>query len=354
MLISEVPAFRDFWYPVAYSHEVADQPRPFRIFGEDYVVWRAGTGFVGAARDECPHRSARLSQGWLADGCLVCPYHGWRFDGTGKCVEIPAADPDLPIPPRAHADMVLAAERYGLVWVCVGMPRAGIPDLPEAEDPDYVVIHELMEEWKASAPRIIDNALDVSHVAWVHRNSVGSAANPRLSDFKVERHGLAIKFSVSYIAAINEQQKRNTGIQSDLTKRTTHAELVQPLVFRGVLEYEENGLRHVLFKTATPVDDRTTLFCQFIARSDRPSAAVWEDIAGVDRIVQSEDRALLESVNPNFPIEVTTELHTKADRMTLEYRKVLAELAAEAPGVAPDSAWAYRRQREVATAAEVD
>ena len=344
MLISEVPAFREYWYPVAYSHEVATEPRPFRIFGEDYVAWRPGDGEpVHAAVDECPHRSARLSQGWLADGCLVCPYHGWRFDGSGRCVEIPAADPDLPIPPRAHVESILCEERYGLVWVCVGMPREGIPDLVEAEDESYALIHELMETWQASAPRIIDNALDVSHVAWVHRESVGSAANPQLSSFTVERDGLRLSFSVSYVVAVNEQQKVNLGITSDLTNRSTHAELVQPLVFRGVLEYEETGLRHVLFKTATPVDDTTTLFCQFIARSDRPTQEMWEDIARVDRIVQSEDRTLLEGVNPNFPIEVTTELHTKADRMTLEYRRVLAELASETATVLPDAAWARRR-----------
>lgn len=350
MLISDVPAFKQYWYPIAYSGDVTDAPRPFRIFGEDYVAWRGGSGAVHAAVDECPHRSARLSQGWIADGCLVCPYHGWKFAEDGACVEIPAADPDLPIPPRAHADTVLAAERYGLVWVCVGMPRAGIPDLPEAEDGEYVLIHELMEEWKASAPRIIDNALDVSHVAWVHRNSVGSAANPRLSDFKVERDGERLLFSVSYVAAVNEQQKKNLGIESDLTTRSTHAELVQPLIFRGVLEYHENGLKHVLFKTATPVDDRTTLFCQFIARNDRPSPEMWEAISAVDRTVQSEDKALLENVNPNFPIEVTTELHTKADRMTLEYRRILAELAAESPGVPADASWSrtWRRPTEPA------
>ena len=343
MLISEVPAFREYWYPVAYSVDVGSEPVPFRIFGEDHVAWRAGDGgTVHAAVDQCPHRSARLSQGWVADGCLVCPYNGWRFDSTGSCVEIPANEPGLAIPARAHVESILCEERYGLVWVCVGIPRAGIPDLVEAEDPEFVMIHELMDTWTASAPRIIDNALDVSHVAWVRRNTVGSAANPRLSDYTVERDGLNITFSVSYTVAVSDQQKINLGIDSDLTERTTHAELVQPLVFRGVLEYHENGLRHVLFKTATPIDDRTTLFCQFIARSDRPSPEVWADIAGVDRAVQDEDRTLLEGIDPNFPIEVTTELHTKSDRMTLGYRRVLAELASETTGVPPDREWARR------------
>ncbi|MCU1373832.1 MAG: hypothetical protein JWO68_1118 [Actinomycetia bacterium] len=327
MLVSDAPALRDYWYPIAYEGEVGTEPRSFRMFGEQYVVWRPAAGEAPhGSLDECPHRSSRLSQGWVVDGCIVCPYHGWRFDGDGACVEIPANDPDLPVPSRARVRSVAVTERYGLVWACVGEPAHDLPFLPEAEDEGYVLIHELMEEWSASAPRIIDNALDVSHVAWVHKDSVGSAANPRLSDFTVEREGHVLRFSVSYVAAVNEQQKQNLGITSDLTRRTTHAELVQPLIFRGVLEYEENGLRHVLYKTATPVDDRTTLFCQFIARSDRPSPEIREQIAEVDRIVQSEDKRLLEAVNPDFPIDATSELHTRSDRMTLEYRRVLGDL----------------------------
>ncbi len=343
MLVSEVPALREYWYPIAYSAELGPAPRGFRLFGERYVAWRPDEGAaVHAAIDECPHRGARLSQGWVRDGCLTCPYHGWRFDGSGACVEIPANDPELPIPPRAHVGSILVEERYGLVWVCIGVPRVPVPTLPELEDPSFTLIHELMETWSASAPRIIDNALDVSHVAWVHRNSVGSDANPRLSDFTVERDGTNLKFSVSYITRVTEQQRRNTGIQSEFTGRTTHAELVDPLVFRGALEYSENGLVHVLYKTATPVDDYTTLFCQFIARNDGPDAEKQAGIIAVDRQVQSEDRTLLEGINPEFPLEVTTEIHTRSDRMTLEYRRILADLAAETALARPDRAWSRR------------
>ncbi len=104
---------------------------------------------------------------------------------------------------------------------------------------------------------------------------------------------------------------------------------MQPLVFRGALIYHDNGLVHVLYKTATPIDDRTTLFCQFVARNDAPDEAKQEGIRAVDRAVQSEDKALLEGVRPDMPVDVTSEVHTKADRMTLEYRRVLAELVAE-------------------------
>lgn len=337
MFVSEVPALRDYWYPVGYSDGLGPEPVRFRVFGEDYVMWRPSDGaHPQAAADSCPHRGARLSQGWVEDGCLVCPYHGWRFDPTGKCVHIPSADPGTPIPPRAHVPSILCEERYGLVWVCVGVPREGTPNLSEADDPDYVLIHEMMAVWKASAPHIIDNALDVSHVAWVHRNSVGSAADPRLSDFTVERDGTNLKFSVSYISRINEQQRANTGIKSEFTTRVTHAELVQPLVFRGALEYVENGLIHVLYKTATPIDDEHTLFCQFIARNDSPDPQKRAGVIEVDRQVQAEDKVLLEGMNPDFHVEVTSEVHVRSDRMTIEYRRVLAELMAEtSPARAP-------------------
>lgn len=342
MLISEVPAFREYWYPIAYDHEIGTEPYPFRMFGDDYVAWRAEPGAaVHAAVDECPHRSARLSQGWIEGGCLVCPYHGWRFAGDGACVEIPSNAPEVPIPPRAHVQSVLADEKYGLVWVCVGVPREPIPALKELDE-GYTLVHEMFETWAACAPRIVDNALDVSHVAWVHRNSVGTSDAPRLGEFDVQRKGAHLAFSVTITARVNEQQKANTGITSDFTERTTYAELVQPFVFRGLLRYEENGLEHVLYKTCTPIDDRHTKFCQFIARSDHPDEAKQQGIVAIDRRVQSEDRALLEGVRPDFPLEITTEVHVKSDRMTLEYRKVLAELAGETTGVTPDAEWARR------------
>ncbi len=247
MLVSEIPALREYWYPVAYGADLGTEPISVRLLAEDYVVWRpAADQAIHAAVDVCPHRAARLSQGWIADGCLVCPYHGWHFDRRGACVEIPSNDPGLPIPPRAHVQSVLVEERYGLVWVCVGMPRSDIPTLPELEDPAYTLIHETLAQWRASAPRVMDNALDVSHVSWVHRNSVGDSGNPRMSDFTVERDGEGLRFSVSYQSRVTGVQTTNVGLAEGLTTRTTHAQLVQPFVFRGVLEYE-NGLKNVMF-----------------------------------------------------------------------------------------------------------
>jgi phenylpropionate dioxygenase-like ring-hydroxylating dioxygenase large terminal subunit len=260
-------------------------------------------------------------------------------------VSIPSNGPDLPIPARARISTIPAGERYGLVWVCVGSGggSVGIPTLAEADDPGYTVIHELMEVWQASAPRIIDNALDVSHVSWVHRGTVGTPDHARVSEFEVERVGTTLRYAANHVSRVSEQQKRNTGITSDLTPRTTHVELVNPLVFRGAIEYPDNGLVHVLLKTATPIDDETTLFCQFVARNDAPDLEKQAGIIAVDRAVQSEDRAILERVRPDFPLDVTAEVHVRADRMTVEYRRILAELARLGEGAVADSAASLER-----------
>ncbi|GAA0971773.1 aromatic ring-hydroxylating dioxygenase subunit alpha [Acrocarpospora macrocephala] len=341
MLVSQVPAFRDYWYPVAYAADLTLSPRAVRVLGEDYVIWSGRDGEIGAAVDECPHRGSRLSQGWVENGDLVCPYHGWSFAPSGVCTRIPQNDPDKPIPPRARTLSVLVAERYGLIWICPGMPRASIPELPEADDPEYVLIHEIMEVWTASAPRVIDNALDVSHLAWTHRRTIGDSSRPRMNGLTVERDAERLRSRVSYASRLTDAQRANTGLTGEFTTRVTNSELVQPFVFRDVMEYE-NGLRHVLFKTATPVDDTHTLFCQFIARNDNPDEAKRAGIIELDRKIQNEDRELLERIRPEFPLQMQTEMHTRTDRMTVEYRRILAELAAESACVPPDNTWAVR------------
>jgi len=327
VLVSEIPALRNYFYPVCYSTELRNEPKHARLFGEDFVVYRDSQGVAHGLSDRCPHRGGRLSRGWVVNDCLACSYHGWEYASDGKCTFIPSQGVGASIPARAKVGAFPVNERHGLVWMCVGDEPREMPCFTECEDDDYTLIHEMMDVWKTSALRIVDNALDVSHVAWVHRNSIGSNAHNKLEMSELSRDGLNLKFSVTLVTQVREAMKTTDGIMGETTRRTVHAELVQPLIFRGRLVYEENGLVHVLYKTCTPIDDENTLFCQFIARNDKPALERWESITAVDKLVQSEDRALLEHIVPDLPLQITDEVHTKYDKMTLEYRRVLAELA---------------------------
>jgi phenylpropionate dioxygenase-like ring-hydroxylating dioxygenase large terminal subunit len=83
---SDWTALAPYWYPVAFSHEVSEKPIAVQLLDERLVLYRLANGKVTAARDLCLHRGVPLSMGFLEGDALVCAYHGFRYDGEGRCV----------------------------------------------------------------------------------------------------------------------------------------------------------------------------------------------------------------------------------------------------------------------------
>src|ERR1700722_8408262 len=121
---------RDYWFPIASAYSVESKPKQFKLLGETIVAYRDKDGPV-AFKDMCAHRGAALSNGWLTDGNLTCPYHGWQYDRSGACVSIPSLLPGAKIPSHARAVAYQAKEAYGLVWVCMSQNQASIPEWPD-------------------------------------------------------------------------------------------------------------------------------------------------------------------------------------------------------------------------------
>ena len=88
--LDEMPGLLDQWFVVAECTDVGRHPVAVRVLGRPYVLWRDADGRARGGPDRCPHREAPLSAGFVHEGCLVCPYHGWTFDGDGTCVSIPS------------------------------------------------------------------------------------------------------------------------------------------------------------------------------------------------------------------------------------------------------------------------
>lgn len=102
--------------PVALAADIpAGTVSGTRLNGVEIAIWRDPAGQVHVWRDLCPHRGMRLSLGFLRDGALACPYHGWRFDSTGRCVHIPAHPRALP-PASVSVERYHTAEAHGIVW----------------------------------------------------------------------------------------------------------------------------------------------------------------------------------------------------------------------------------------------
>ncbi|MCB9678955.1 MAG: aromatic ring-hydroxylating dioxygenase subunit alpha [Alphaproteobacteria bacterium] len=165
------------WYPVLASAEL----RPgaslgARRLGHDLVFWRGDDGAIGAAADQCPHRRAKLSGGRVLDGCIECPFHGFRYDRAGACVAIPA-HPDRPIPGSMALRALPCREEHDLVWLWTG------PD-PAPDDPvpffDFTGWHwagtDFHEDVATHYTRAVENQLDYAHLPFVHRNTIGRFA----------------------------------------------------------------------------------------------------------------------------------------------------------------------------------
>ena len=179
-------ALIDDWHVVAFSKDVpTGKVVPATLLGEDLILWRDAGGGIHVWKDLCIHRGARLSKGWIADDTVVCPYHGWRYDGSAKCVLVPAA-PDQPPPLKARAFPHPAEERYGMVWTTLGAPKHRIPVFPEWEDTSFRKFNAGPYVFKANGFRSVENFIDATHFPFVHGGLNGIEDKPdKIDDYKV-------------------------------------------------------------------------------------------------------------------------------------------------------------------------
>ena len=136
MLATRQKVLRNFWYATLATDALAQGPKPFRLLGQDIVLFLDAEGRPAALEDRCCHRTAKLSKGWIKGGNIVCGYHGWEYDRTGKLVNVPQFPFEQPVP-VANAKNFRAEARYGYVWVCLGEPLADVPELAYDNDPAF-------------------------------------------------------------------------------------------------------------------------------------------------------------------------------------------------------------------------
>ncbi len=296
MLNTRQKVLRNFWYAALPTDALKDGPKPFRLLGEDIVLFLARDGAPSALEDRCRHRTARLSKGWIKDGRIVCGYHGWEYDGSGRLGKIPQF-PEEQALPDVCVRAFHARARYGYVWVCLGEPLLDIPDLPQEGDPTFRRIHQFDERWNCSALRMMENSFDNSHFSFVHKNTFGDLAQP-----KPEKYEL-IETDYGFVAETIVPVKnpapahRVTGSTEPWTKRKMRNAWYMPFCRTMDMEYP-SGLRHVIFNSATPIDDGTIQLVQVLFRNDREEDCSTAELRAWDRAIIEEDREVLEFDRP--------------------------------------------------------
>jgi 5,5'-dehydrodivanillate O-demethylase len=160
---------RSFWQPVALAADLAPgYALPLRIMSEDFTLYRGDDGIPRVVAPRCAHRSTQLSTGWVEGDCIRCFYHGWKYDGSGQCVEMPAEDPSFP--PKVRIASYPTEEYLGLIFAY----------LSEGQMPEFPRWPELEEEGVLTATTYVrncnyfnalENSHDPVHLAFVHRRS---------------------------------------------------------------------------------------------------------------------------------------------------------------------------------------
>lgn len=169
---------RNCWYVAAWDHEVlADTLLERTVLGESLLFYRRGDGSPVAIDNRCPHRHAPLSMGRKEGDTVRCLYHGLRFDGSGRCVEIPGQEA---IPAKLCVRAYPVAERGRWIWVWMGdaslADEALIPDAFSLRHPEWRYRPGYLH-YTADQRLICDNLLDFSHLSYVHEKTLGGSPN---------------------------------------------------------------------------------------------------------------------------------------------------------------------------------
>lgn len=248
--------FRRQWLPVAVASELDKEPvKRVRLLGEDLVLFRDDEGGLGLVAERCPHRGASLGYGFPDGGGLRCPYHGWKFDASGTCVEQPNQQPDSQrLRERSRIAAYAVRVAGGLVFGYLGpepIPAMPLWDLLIREEKGTSFRDVGVADIPCNWLQIMENSFDPTHVEWLH----GRYFNYRLESEGEEPtvlggHHTKIGFDlVDY--GIIKRRLREGQTEDEDDWRVGH-----PVVFPHILKVGGAGFSS--FQIRVPVDDVTT------------------------------------------------------------------------------------------------
>ncbi len=245
---------RRYWMPVACAGELTDEKpiKAFRHLGENLVVFRDKKGRYGVVAEQCSHRKASLAFGRVDEEGIRCPYHGWKYDCTGRCLEQPAEPEEGGFKDKIKQTAYPAERLGGLIWAYLGPePRPLLPrwDVLVWEDGKrWIEKHEI---YNCNWLQPMENSVDPSHLFWLHGDTahlVGTTV-----DHYEEEHNF-IPFEYGII-----KQRRTPGRKPGEGPKLDQHPLVFPITLRHVFRaLKTDGLFRHNLQIRVPVDDAHT------------------------------------------------------------------------------------------------
>ena len=323
---------RCFWHPIATSADLkpdADLPAiPVTLLGERLALFRDEHGGLGLVQERCPHRGAALSYGMVEDGCLRCPYHAWKFDKEGRCVDIPTEGAASKVKDGIRVKAYPVREMSGLIWAYLGPAPA--PLLPRYEfmvREDYkfdIGVSRMPCNWL----QVAENTMDPVHIEYLHmmytnyvRRRKGLSTIPLRKhaklDFELFEHGIVKK-------------RLWEGDSEDSPEWTVG----HPQIFPGtaMVSYHDGWVQ---FQIRVPVDDTNTTVYWFNARprarGEAPQAEVpvwdnpWGDEHGKYIPEQLNAQDMMVMISQGEITDHALENLVESDRGVVLYRRTILD-----------------------------
>ncbi len=176
--------FRRFWIPALVSSELPSPDCPplrLKLLSERLIAFRDTNGDVGIVTENCPHRGASMFFGRNEEAGLRCVYHGWKFDITGACIDMPSEPAESNFKNKVRTAAYPTQERNGLCYVYMGPPELK-PELPEYEwnmvPQSHVHFSRRLQE--NNYLQGVEGGIDSSHVPFLHgqqQNAIPAKSN---------------------------------------------------------------------------------------------------------------------------------------------------------------------------------
>ena len=299
--------YTNVWYVAARSSDLVDKPLYVKMLGSDFVLFRDKKGNAVCLNNVCPHRGASLANGTLnEEGYITCPFHGWEFNGLGKCTRMPSVgneDPDIAAP-GVKIDHYPTKEQQGLIWTFLGDDienASPILDIPEESDPNYTVLeHDVIFESNFHTAKFSN--LDYVHLPVVHGIRFEDQDNPyRPPPHNVKRtdYGLTAHIETDSTPSEGEWEdvrEKGTRVKSILKYFTAGATL------RGEVEIGaiDSGQFNAFYEFSTPITQTSTMMRYYFFRNFMTDKKM-DDFA-LKRNLKNiyEDKVIAEAQEPKY------------------------------------------------------
>ena len=250
---------RRYWHPIAPADELTDlKPKKrVRVLGEDLLLYRDRSCGYGLVGEHCSHRGASLYYGFVEDGGIRCPYHGWKYDARGKCLEQPFENPAAGFKDKIEHPAYPVEKLAGLLFAYMGPPDRK-PLLPKWDllvRKDGVKKIDVCEVLRCNWLQAMENSVDPTHTYYLHSHTLKLKGSKDYVPFHYQQLS-KIDFELVIHPTWAGIQKRRIFAGEGETAEAPH-----PLIFPNILFVPVRSGYAMHFRT--PIDDLNTQVFQF-------------------------------------------------------------------------------------------